>query len=379
MIKKRLYTPGPTPVPEQIMLTMAEPMIHHRHPEFQEILTSVNDNLKYLFQTNQGVMTLTSSGTGAMEASVANVLSKGDTAIYVNGGKFGELWGEILNAYGLHAVEIKMEWGTPVTADQVVEVLKNNPDTKAVYLTHSETSTGTATDIETIAQAVHKYNNDIAVIVDGITSVCAMKSKMDEWDLDIVVTGSQKGLMIPPGLAHIAVSERAWKLIESSDLPNYYFDLKAAKKALDKNDTPWTPAVTLFIGLEKALTMLREEGIENVWARHQKLADAIREGCKALGLKLLSNSPSNALTAVYVPENVEFKRFNSVIKQKYGITVAGGQGHLKGKIFRISHLGYYDELDMMTMMAALERTLVEVGADITVGAGLAAAQKVLIK
>ncbi len=379
MIKKRLYTPGPTPVPEQIMLTMAEPMIHHRHPEFQEILTSVNDNLKYLFQTNQGVMTLTSSGTGAMEASVANVLSKGDTAIYVNGGKFGERWGEILNAYGLHAVEIKMEWGTPVTADQVVEVLKNNPDTKAVYLTHSETSTGTATDIETIAQAVHKYNNDIAVIVDGITSVGAMKSKMDEWDLDIVVTGSQKGLMIPPGLAHIAVSERAWKLIESSDLPNYYFDLKAAKKALDKNDTPWTPAVTLFIGLEKALTMLREEGIENVWARHQKLADAIREGCKALGLKLLSNSPSNALTAVYVPENVEFKRFNSVIKQKYGITVAGGQGHLKGKIFRISHLGYYDELDMMTMMAALERTLVEVGADITVGAGLAAAQKVLIK
>ncbi len=379
MIKKRLYTPGPTPVPEQIMLTMAEPMIHHRHPEFQEILTSVNDNLKYLFQTNQGVITLTSSGTGAMEASVANVLSKGDTAIYVNGGKFGERWGEILNAYGLHAVEIKMEWGTPVTADQVVEVLKNNPDTKAVYLTHSETSTGTATDIETIAQAVHKYNNDIAVIVDGITSVGAMKSKMDEWDLDIVVTGSQKGLMIPPGLAHIAVSERAWKLIESSDLPNYYFDLKAAKKALDKNDTPWTPAVTLFIGLEKALTMLREEGIENVWARHQKLADAIREGCKALGLKLLSNSPSNALTAVYVPENVEFKRFNSVIKQKYGITVAGGQGHLKGKIFRISHLGYYDELDMMTMMAALERTLVEVGADITVGAGLAAAQKVLIK
>jgi len=379
MIKKRLYTPGPTPVPEEIMLTMAEPMIHHRHPEFQEILKSVNENLKYLFQTDQGVMTLTSSGTGAMEASVANVLSKGDTAVYVNGGKFGERWGEILNAYGLNAVEITMEWGTPVTAEQVIDTIKNNPETKAVYLTHSETSTGTATDIKTIAEAVHKHNNDIAVIVDGITSVGAMKSKMDEWDLDIVVTGSQKGLMIPPGLAHIAVSERAWKLIEKSDLPSYYFDLKAAKKALDKTDTPWTPAVTLFIGLEKALTMLREEGIENVWARHQKLADAIREGCQALGLKLLSSSPSNALTAVYVPDNVEFKKFNSVLKQKYGITVAGGQGHLKGKLFRISHLGYYDELDMMTMMAALERTLVEVGADITVGAGLTAAQKIFTK
>ncbi len=379
MIKKRLYTPGPTPVPEQIMLTMAEPMIHHRHPEFQEILKSVNENLKYLFQTDQGVMTLTSSGTGAMEASVANVLSKGDTAVYINGGKFGERWGEILNAYGLNAVEITMEWGTPVTAEQVIDTIKNNPETKAVYLTHSETSTGTATDIKTIAEAVHKHNNDIAVIVDGITSVGAMKNKMDEWDLDIVVTGSQKGLMIPPGLSHIAVSERAWKLIEKSDLPSYYFDLKAAKEALDKTDTPWTPAVTLFIGLEKALTMLREEGIENVWARHQKLADAIREGCQALGLKLLSSSPSNALTAVYVPDNVEFKKFNSVIKQKYGITVAGGQGHLKGKIFRISHLGYYDELDMMTMMAALERTLVEVGADITVGAGLTAAQKIFTK
>jgi serine---pyruvate transaminase len=378
MIKKRLYTPGPTPVPEKIMLTMAEPMIHHRHPEFQEILTSVNENLKYLFQTNNGVMTLTSSGTGAMEASVANVLSKGDTAVYVNGGKFGERWGELLNAYGCKAIEITTEWGTPVSPEKVVDVVKKQPETKAVYLTHSETSTGTATDIKTIAELVHAHNNDIAVIVDGITSVGAMESKMDEWDLDIVVTGSQKGLMIPPGLSHIALSGRAWELVDRSDLPSYYFDLKAAKKALDQNDTPWTPAVTLFIGLKEALQALREEGIENVWARHKKLADAIREGCKALGLKLLSSSPSNALTAVYVPEGVEFKKFNTVLKQKYGITVAGGQGHLKGKIFRISHLGYYDELDMMTMMAALERTLSEVGAEIKLGAGLTAAQEVLI-
>jgi serine---pyruvate transaminase len=378
MIKKRLYTPGPTPVPEKIMLTMAEPMIHHRHPEFQEILTSVNENLKYLFQTKNGVMTLTSSGTGAMEASVANVLSKGDTAVYVNGGKFGERWGELLNAYGCKAVEIATEWGIPVSPEQVVDVVKNHPETKAVYLTHSETSTGTATDIKTIAELIHAHNNDIAVIVDGITSVGAMEIKMDEWDLDIVVTGSQKGLMIPPGLSHIALSERAWGLVDRSDLPSYYFDLKAAKKALEQNDTPWTPAVTLFIGLKEALQALREEGIENVWARHQKLADAIREGCKALGLKLLSSSPSNALTAVYVPEGVEFKKFNTVLKQKYGITVAGGQGHLKGKIFRISHLGYYDELDMMTMMAALERTLSEVGAEIKLGAGLTAAQEVLI-
>jgi serine---pyruvate transaminase len=378
MIKKRLYTPGPTPVPEQVMLSMAEPMIHHRHPEFQEILASVNENLKYLFQTGQGVMTLTSSGTGAMEAAVSNLLSAGDTALFINGGKFGERWGELLQAYGVHTVEITMEWGTPVSADTVVDTLKKNAGIKAVYLTHSETSTGTATDIKSIARAVHAHNNDIAVVVDGITSVGAMESKMDEWDLDIVVTGSQKGLMIPPGLAFIAVSERAWKLIEKSNLPSYYFDLKAAKKTLDKNDTPWTPAVTLFIGLDHALKMIREEGIENIWARHEKLARAIREGCKALGLKLFSSSPSNALTAVYVPEGVEFKKFNSVLKQKFGITVAGGQGHVKGKIFRISHLGYYDELDMMTMMAALERTLVDVGAPIQVGAGLTAAQQVFV-
>lgn len=377
MIKKRLYTPGPTPVPEHIMLTMAEPMIHHRHPEFQEVLTRVNENLKYLFQTNQGVMTLTSSGTGAMEAAVANILSRGDTAIYVNGGKFGERWGEILKAYGLNAIEISVEWGTPVDPEKVVDTIRNNPATKAVYLTHSETSTGTATDIRTIADAVHKHNSDILVIVDGITSVGAMESRMDEWDLDIVVTGSQKGLMIPPGLSHIALSERAWKLAETSNLPNYYFNLKAAKKALEKNDTPWTPAVTLFIGLDHALHLIKEEGIEKVWKRHEKLANAIRAGCKALGLQLLSSSPSNALTAIYVPEGVEFKKFNSVIKEKYGITVAGGQGHLKGKIFRISHLGYYDELDMMTMMAALERTLLEVGASVDVGAGLTAAQKAL--
>jgi serine---pyruvate transaminase len=374
MIKKRLYTPGPTPVPESVMLTMAEPIIHHRHPEFQEILTSINENLKYLFQTAQGVMTLTSSGTGGMEASVCNLLSAGDTAIFVNGGKFGERWGEILTAYGVRAVELTKQWGTPASPDEVVDALGKNPETKAVFLTHSETSTGTATDVKAIAQAVHNHGGHIAVVVDGITSVGAMEMKMDEWGLDVVITGSQKGLMIPPGLAFIALSERAWKLADEAKLPRYYFDLKAAKKALGKNDTPWTPAVTLIIGLEKALKMAREEGIEGIWKRHARLANALRLGCTALGLKLFSASPSNALTAVYVPDGIEFKKFNSVLKQKYGITVAGGQGDLKGKIFRISHLGYYDELDMMTMIAALERTLVEVGANIKPGAGLTAAQ-----
>ncbi len=379
MIKKRLYTPGPTPVPESVMLTMAEPIIHHRHPEFQDILTSINENLNYLFQTSQGVMTLTSSGTGAMEASVCNLLSAGDTAVFVNGGKFGERWGELLRAYGVQALEITMPWGTPVGPDAVVEVLRKNPSAKAVYLTHSETSTGTASDVKSIAKAVHAHSDSVAVVVDGITSVGAMELKMDEWDLDIVVTGSQKGLMIPPGLAFVAVSERAWGVIGQAKAPRYYFDLKAAKKALGKNDTPWTPAVTLIIGLDKALKMLRDEGIENVWQRHDRLARALRAGCTGLGLKLFSSSPSNALTAVYVPEGVEFKKFNSVIKQSYGITVAGGQGDLKGKIFRVSHLGYYDELDILTVMAAIERTLADTGVPVRAGDGLAAAQDILMQ
>jgi len=356
------------------MLQMAQPIIHHRHPEFAELLKSMSENLKYLFQTVQPVMTLTASGTGAMEAAVSNLLSRNDIAIYVNGGKFGERWGNILRAYGVRAEEIKIEWGTAVQPEQIVEKLKQFPMAKAVYITHSETSTGVFTDVKAIAQAVHG-NSDAIVSVDGITAVGAHEVRMDDWGLDVVITGSQKGLMIPPGLAFIALSERAWKLAEDSDLPKFYLNLKRARKSLEENDTPWTPAITLIIGVELALRMIREEGIENIWTRHRKLSCAIRAGCTALGLKLFGNSPSYAVTAVWVPEGIEFKTFNKIIKQKYGITIAGGQDHLKGKIFRISHLGYYDELDMVAMISALEMTLQDCGWKFEAGAGVRAAQR----
>jgi|YelNatPaOPRAMG01_1025707.scaffolds.fasta_scaffold01508_12 aspartate aminotransferase-like enzyme len=377
-MKKRLFTPGPTPIPESVMLSMAEPIIHHRNPEFVEVLKSVNENLKYLFQTKNDVVILTSSGTGAMEASVANLLSAGDKAIFVNLGKFGERWGEIMKAYGVVPVEIKVEWGTAPNPELILDALKRNSDVKAVFITHSETSTGVFTDIKEIARAVHeKY--DIAVVVDGITSVGAHEMRFDEWGLDIIVTGSQKGLMIPPGLAFVAASERARKMMETSNLPKYYFSLKKAFKSAADNDTPWTPAVTLVVGLEKALRMIKDETVEKIWHRHKVLSEAVRSGCEAIGLKLFGSPASHAVTAVNVPAGIEYSQFNKILKLKYGITTAGGQEHLKGKIFRISHLGYYDELDIVGMISALEMTLHDLNFKFETGSGVTAVQKVYAK
>jgi aspartate aminotransferase-like enzyme len=368
-MKKRLFTPGPTPIPETVMLKMAEPIIHHRNPEFNEILTRVNKNLKYLFQTEQPVLTLTSSGTGGVEATFVSLFSPGDKIISCNGGKFGERWVKMPKAYGLNMVEIKVEWGKAPTEEQILAALKANPDVKAVYLTHSETSTGAATDVKSLAKVIRENSNAL-VCVDGITAVGAHELRFDEWGIDACVTGSQKGLMIPPGLAFVALSQRAIAAIDSAKNPRFYFDLKRALKSYQDNDTPWTPAVSLVIGVDAALQKIVEEGIENVWARHKRLANAIRAGVSATGLKLFSEFPSYAVTPVWVPQGVEWKKFNKILKGKYGITIAGGQDDFKDKIFRISHLGYYDELDMITMIGALELTLKECGYQFDLGVGV---------
>ncbi|HLP15562.1 MAG TPA: alanine--glyoxylate aminotransferase family protein [Bacteroidota bacterium] len=373
-MKKRLFTPGPTPVPETVMLKMAEPIIHHRNPEFGEVLTRVHQNLQYLFQTQQPVVVLTSSGTGGVEASFVSLFSPGDTIITCNGGKFGERWVKMPKAYGMNVVELKIEWGKAATVAQVTEALKAHPEAKAVYVVHSETSTGTAADVKAIAKAIHENSNAL-VCVDGITAVGAHEMRFDEWGIDVCVTGSQKGLMIPPGLAFVALSKRAIEKMETSTLPKFYFDLKRAVKSWGANDTPWTPAVSLVIGVDAALSMLKAEGIENIWKRHERLANAIRCGVTALGLKLFSDSASFAVTPVWLPEGVEWKQFNKILKSKYGITIAGGQDDYAGKIFRISHLGYYDEFDMVTMMTALELTLKECGYAFETGAGVQAVIK----
>lgn len=370
-MKKRLFTPGPTPIPETIMLKMAEPIIHHRNPEFNEILTRVNQNLKYLFQTEQPVLTLTCSGTGGVESTFVSLFSPGDKIIVSNGGKFGERWVKMPKVFGLNVVEIKVEWGKAPTEEQILSALKANPDTKAVYLVHSETSTGAATDVKGLAKLIRENSNAL-VCVDGITAVGAHEMRFDEWGIDVCVTGSQKGLMIPPGLAFVALSKRAIEAIETSKLPRFYLDLKKALKSYADNDTPWTPAISLIIGVDLALQKIREEGIENVWARHKRLANAIRAGVVGAGLKLFSEFPSFAVTPVWVPEGVEWKQFNKILKGKYGITIAGGQDDFTGKIFRISHLGYYDELDMITMIGALEMTLQECGYKFELGSGVKA-------
>jgi aspartate aminotransferase-like enzyme len=368
-MKKRLFTPGPTPIPETVMLKMAEPIIHHRNPEFNEILTRVNKNLKYLFQTAQPVLTLTSSGTGGVESTFVSLFSPGDTIISCNGGKFGERWVKMPKAFGMNVVEIKVEWGKAPTQEQILTALKANPTAKAVYLVHSETSTGAATDVKALAKVIRENSNAL-VCVDGITAVGAHELRFDEWGIDVCVTGSQKGLMIPPGLAFVALSQRAIAAMETAKMPRFYFDLKKALKSYQDNDTPWTPAVSLVIGVDAALQKIVEEGIENVWARHKRLANAIRAGVSATGLKLFSEFPSYAVTPVWVPQGVEWKKFNKILKGKYGITIAGGQDDFKDKIFRISHLGYYDELDMITMIGALELTLKECGYSFDLGSGV---------
>lgn len=356
------------------MLKMAEPIIHHRSPEFNEILTRVNENLKYLFQTAQPVLTLTSSGTGGVESTFVSLFSPEDTIIAVNGGKFGERWVKMPRTLGLNVIEIKVEWGKAPTREQIEKALRENPTAKAIYLTHSETSTGTATDVKSLAKII-RNNSTALVCVDGITAIGAHELRFDEWGIDVCVTGSQKGLMIPPGLAFVALSQRAIAAMETSKLPKFYFDLRKALKSYKKNDTPWTPAVSLIIAVDAALQMIRTEGIENIWRRHERMAHAVRAGAAAMGLKIFSDSPSYAVTPVWVPDNVEWKQFNKILKNTYGITVAGGQDDYSGKIFRISHLGYYDELDIVTAVAAIERTLFDCGWKFDIGAGVRAVQE----
>jgi serine---pyruvate transaminase len=376
-MKKRLFTPGPTPVPESVMLRMAEPLIHHRHPEFRAMFHRVNENLRYVFQTEQPVVTLNCSGTGAMEAVFVNLFSAGETVIAVNGGKFGERWVQMPRVFGIHAVELTVPWGNAIEPTAVAEALRAHPETKGVILTHSETSTGAATDLQEIARTIHQHS-DALVCVDGITSVGAHEMRLDEWGIDACVTGSQKGLMIPPGLAFVALSKRAQAAIERSTMPRFYFDLRKAVRAVATDNTPWTPAISLVSGLDTALQMIRSEGIENVWSRHRRLATGLRAGITALGLKLFSDTPSYAVTPIWLPEGIVWKEFSNALKIDNGITVAGGQGDFTGKIFRIAHLGYFDELDMVTVVAALERALLKCGFPLVPGSGVAAAQKVLL-
>lgn len=357
--KHLLMIPGPTPVPEKVLLAMAKHPIGHRSGDFSSIIAQVNEGLKWLHQTQNEVITVAASGTGAMEAGIINFLSPGDRVLVGDNGKFGERWGKVSKAFGLDVEIIKAEWGQPLDPSAFQAKLKADTDKKikAVIMTHSETSTGVLNDLQAI-NAVVKEHGEALIIVDAVTSLGATSVPIDEWGLDVVVSGSQKGYMIPPGLGFIAVSDKAWKAYETATLPRFYFDLGKYKNANAKNSTPFTPPVNLYYALHAALELMKAEGLDNIFARHQHLTKITREGVKALGLTLYApdDYASNAVTAVATaPLNAEDVRGH--IRKTYDIALAGGQDHLKGQIIRIGHLGFVCERDILTVLATLKDTL----------------------
>ncbi|MBI4358788.1 MAG: alanine--glyoxylate aminotransferase family protein [Candidatus Omnitrophica bacterium] len=352
-----LLTPGPTPVPPEVLRAMAEPIFHHRTPRYRELFREVSEDLKAVFRTAQTVYTFTGSGTLAMEASVVNFLSPGDKVIVLEAGKFGERWTEIAKRYQLNAIPLKVPYGEVIQPDEVERVLKLHPDTKAVYGTHCETSTGVLFDVEAMAKFVGKTN--AIFVVDAISSLAADRLEMDAWGVDVLVSGSQKGLMIPPGLAFLAISKKAWALHKGAKLPRYYVDLASYDKSLKDWDTPFTPALTLVLALKEALGRIKKEKMERVWKRTEELALQTREAMKRLGLELFAKRPANTLTAVLVPRGIDGEKLVSVMRDEKGLTLAGGQGEMKGKIFRIAHLGYITTSDIQMAVSVIKETLAE--------------------
>lgn len=376
-MKKYLMAPGPTPVPEEILLTMAEPMVHHRTPEFKEKVGKALKGLQYIFQTEKDILIFSSSGTGAMEGAVANVLNKGDKALVILSGKFSERWQELIEKFQAEAIVIDLVWGSAVTPEQVKKALEENPDIKAVYTQLTETSSGVVMPIKELGEIVSK--TDALLVVDAISGLGGQEFYMDKWNVDIAVAGSQKGLMLPPGHAYAAVNEKAWKVIEKNEQPHFYFDwLTYKKKLMGSNTDPFTGSVLHVKGLLKAIERIEELGIENLFKRYKVLAKATQAAVKALGLELLSDSPCDVETACKIPDSVDGLLLVKQLRTKYGFTIAGGQSRLKGKIFRIAHMGYIECFDIIIMISALEMVLKDLGWDFETGAGITAAQKVLI-
>ena len=374
MKKDLLFTPGPTPIPPEALLAMARPIDYHRSNATVALIKDVLEKLKHVFQTENDVLFLTSSGTGAMEGAVANLLSREDKAIVIRSGKFGERWGEICNAYGVEVIPLDVTWGNSVEPQVVESLLTEHSDVKAVFATLCETSTGALHDIEALARLTRV--RPTLLVVDAVSALGADDLQMDNWGVDVVVSCSQKGLMTPPGLACAALNQRAWAAVACSDLPKYYLDFRKARESGLEGSVPYTPAVTLLTALQCALNRICEEGIRNTVARHNRLALATRVAIKALGLPLFAASPANTLTSIRLPEEIDGKAFINLMRDKYGITYAGGQSQLSGKIVRIAHLGWMNENDVIVAISAFERGLVEIGYDLPLGAGVSAAQAV---
>ena len=376
MMHYRLFTPGPTSVPPQTLEVLAEPVTHHRTAEFRETFDAVQKGLRYCFQTDREVYVITGSGTSAFEAGLATVVAPGKKVLNISSGKFGERWGQMCKTFGIDVTDKALEYGTHVTPDMMGDLLSAETY-DAVIITHSETSTATVCDLENVAKVVHDKAPDALLIVDGITSIGAMPFYMDQWGIDVAITGSQKALMLPPGLGFVALSDKAWKAAdENKGQKPFYLDLRKYKKSAKDNDTPFTPANTLIKALGVSLKMMQDETIEHVWKRTRAHAQATRQGMQALGLTLFSEMPADSVTAINFPAGVD-DSFRKVLQKDHNIHVAAGQADMKGKLFRVNHMGYTDVYDALACVAATEHALRKLGVDVELGVGVSAAQRAL--
>lgn len=376
MRKTYLLTPGPTPIPERIYATFATPILHHRTPEFEELFSRVRKNLQSLFQTKNDVLVLACTGTGAMEAALINVVSPGDEILTLNAGKFGERWTLLGQKLGMTVHELKVDPGVTPEPKEIETWMAAHPKAKAVFFQASETSTGVMLPTQAICSLARAAG--LLSICDAITACGVFDLPVDQWGIDVLITGSQKAFMIPPGLAMISLSDQAWSAVENSKTPRFYFDLRKERKAQSKNQTAWTPAISLIQGLDVALDMLHREGLQNTFKRHEVLAAATRAGVTALGLELLAKkNPSTAVTAVKVPSSIsDGKKIPKYMRENLGVTITGGQDELEGKIFRLSHFGYCGPFDIITGLSALELTLKHLGHPFTLGSAVKAALEV---
>lgn len=376
--KRYLLIPGPTPVPPRVAEAMSRPIIGHRSGEFQKVMEQVSGKLKRVFQTENNVFIMGSSGTGALEAAVANLVSPGDKVLALSCGKFGERFAELAKLYGGEVIFVDFGWGYDIDLTVVKKHLEENPDIKVVLATQNETSTGVQNDIKGLGLLVAQY--DAVLAVDAVSGLAAIDLKTDEWHVDVVASGSQKAFMLPPGLAFISVSDKAWAKIEKNTSPNYYFNLLKAKKNIAKWNTTYTTPVSMVYGLDAALDMILEEGLDNVFARHSLLARATRAAIQGLGLELLApdECASQAVTAVQSPMVVDVDTLRKVLLKEYGVTFAGGQDAMKGKIFRIAHMGFADKMDVIIAISALEMALGKCGYKAELGAGVREAQMIFV-
>jgi aspartate aminotransferase-like enzyme len=377
LMKYRLFTPGPTSVPEETLLELARPVHHHRTAEFRAMFNELQSLLQYVYQTKNTVYTITGSGTAAFEAAFTSTVAPGMRVLNVTNGKFAERWASYAKTFGCPLTEIKLPYGQHVTPEQMAAELKKG-HVEAVVLVHSETSTATVADLAAVAKVVREVGGeDTLLIVDGITSIGALPFKMDEWGVDVAITGSQKSLMLPPGLGYVALSDRAWRKAAAGKHANFYFDLVKYKKSIEDGDTPFTPANTLIGAQAVSLKMIRDETLETVWKRTHACAQAFRDGMVALGLELFSQSPADSVSAIKYPAGITDKAFRNGLKTKHNIHVAGGQGTMEGTLFRVNHMGYSDAYDALAVVAAIEHVLKSLGHPVELGKGVAAAQRAL--